>query len=491
MSDHDRIPRPRDLFPEVAAVLIQSRRGTYVLTRRLQAAIGHVPVWTAGACAGVAGTMLAALLFFLTDPKVEAASESIVEIEPTLAAPVDEPVPTPVPTPAPIASMEQPELKLWLDRTALPVGWDPDRRVTSTSGASAALKTLQATAIAINDGWSSASGSRLPSGFQPYQPPTTSGDLISASPVSRDHLPPGQFPMDQLSMGLIVDKSAIDAVAGMEARYQIRLINNGPRIESLLVRERLPDLSRVTRVVPDASFDQGELVWTLGPLEQGAIRTFEVTIVPDQPGQLVTQTTVLPTSTVAASAFVQQRPVAPVEEPKPGTPRLLLSYTEVKGLQQGDDLSMIFSVSNVGTAEANDVRLFVRFSENFRHRYGDHVKHVIPRIEPGKTHRAILRATAENAGPGRLDTSLTMQGTEQESRIMTIPIQASPRDASRLLQPREQLSDRPSAEKLRPTGETPRSSSRPPVPSAAPFNKTQPSMWVAHGSRNSEVNAEP
>lgn len=269
--------------------------------------------------------------------------------------------------------------------------------------------------------------------------PANRQPLVAADVVST----PLEFPPLR-AMGIVVEKTGDMRGSPHEPlTYQIVVRNTSDAmIENLGIHERISALARVTEVLPAAGVSGEELVWNLESLPPNASRTFLITLVPETDGQIETVTRIIPTSRVSAVVRVRAAAspaptvlpalpqTAPTPEPLiqsvPGAPALRLTYTEVKPLKQGDTLSMIFAVTNVGTAAADDVILFVRLSGEFEHRYGEFVKHQIGTLQPGQARRALLQATARDPGNAHLDASLTMQGTEKEARELKIPIQSEP-----------------------------------------------------------------
>jgi len=442
VSKIQRIPRPRQLFPELAAILIEWKRTNLRATRTLQKAIGQVPVWVTGSLAGVLGIMLAISLFFMPEPTQLQAAASV----PVVTSPVQILPPVhvdPQPTPAFPVSQARADLLVRFMGTTFPFDWEEERSFTRVSSVPTPVF-----ANLMRDLWQRGQYRNPPVnqfvsyltkavGFPSVWPKLAASNLASI-PLSSPSL---------RSMGLVVEKPGnLQGTPDEALTYQIILRNTSQSvIENLAVHERVSSLARVQDVVPQAGISGDELVWNLESLAPGASRTFLITLVPESIGQIDTFTRVFPTSRVGAVVRVQPveeiLPIMPKEEPQPviqtppGAPDLKLTYTEVKPLKQGDTLSMIFEVKNVGTASASDVILFVRLSGQFEHRYGEFVKHQIGTLQPGQARRALLQATARDPGEGHLDASLTMQGAEKESRALWIPIESGNVSPGSRLQP--------------------------------------------------------
>jgi hypothetical protein len=426
----------------VAAIVIQSRREWLHGTRGLRRLIGSIPLWTAGAFAGVAGSMLAALLFFLADPRVEAASSTTFDSQPTFTPLLEI-------TPAVLSrssTLSAPKLTANLDRTRLPDDWDDSFTVTATSQPNA--ESLRLSVAAIHDVWKRFKLRGISSfPFQPYVSAAVekpaSATVVSSEFVATDEAHPAAR-----RMGLTLEKHVLNVgETGKFLMYQIRVRNSSDRsLDNVVVREWISAIERVSAADPPAVVSGNELVWDLGELPPGAPQVLNVSIVPDQPGRLETETVVVPTSRVGASVAVRasdppevlpEVPARRVPENStaPQAPEIKLSASDVGVLQTGETLSMTFSVMNVGNAPAEDVALHVQLSDEFQHRYGKSVKHLISRLEPGETRRALLLAVARDGGTGELSASLTLGGTEQASHEIRVPID----------RPMQQLSSQPEA----------------------------------------------
>lgn len=430
VSKPQRIPRPRHLFPELAGFFIEWKRTNLRATRSLRRAIGHVPIWVTGSLAGIAGIMLAISLFFVQEHRLQAAAT--VSTPPASTPPTFEPEPTPAIMPV-IAPKPNPRLSASLLVTHFPFEFDENRISTTTS------TPFQSENFASlrygDDPWRIAqTRSQLTPEFHSYllraAGMQTTWPKLTASEIVPD---PPESPALRIQ-GVRVEKSGdMNGTPHEPLTYQLVVRNTSPfLIENVSIREQISSIARVTDVIPAAGVAGNELVWNIDQLSPDAARTFQITLMPEREGIIETMTQVIPTSRVSAVVQVQNparpaEPARPVQQPAPaGAPELRLTYTEVKPLKQGDILSMIFAVENVGTAPAQDVVLYVRLSGQFEHRYGEFVKHTIGTLPPGQMRRALLQATARDPGDAQLNASLTMGGVEIESRHLNTPIQSMP-----------------------------------------------------------------
>lgn len=422
MDSNGRILRPRHLFPEVSAAGIQGRRALLRTTRGLRQFVGHVPAWSLGAGAAVAGLMLATLLFFLEEQSVTAAAPA----EPPPAAASVPAVPPPETVREPAAPDGGPQLKVFVDHTRLPAAWNPE--LSATVRSRAPILHASNSVSTADDGWKAASPPARQS-LARWQPPD------EAPPPHQIVSSPGAASWNAVqkrrSMGLTVEKSLPFSVGrGEAAEYEIRLTNHSHDvIEHVTLRERILAVHELLDVSPGGVRIDDEIVWSVDALTAGETATFQIRLLSQDPSGIRTETRVFPISRVGAMVRVQPKPApvtpqpAPIVRETPKRPRLQLAYTPVQALTEGDTLSMHFTVTNVGDAPAEDVTLFVRLSGELQHRYGEYVKHHIRRLEPGQSRRALFQARAERNGQAHLGASLTRQGTEEERRELSILIQ--------------------------------------------------------------------
>ncbi len=479
MSNPDRIPRPKHLFPEVAAWLIQGERGLLRMRWALRENHDWFPAWSIGSIAGVCGIMLAVLLFFMEEQKLVAAPTASSESQSVLAT-VPEPELTLASSSAdlvfpPILSSAGSDLsRSEIFRSRLPFLWDQREIATTTSRPQRINEKL------VNDEWLTTLPNPQPfNRFQSYLPLGATVPIPPSyvtSTVLRTTFDGVQPTRNQ---GILIEKLTPPATSvGQPFSYTIQITNrtNDP-IDQVVVRERLSAIHRVSKVDPPAAVQGDELVWSLSKLPAHERRTLQVTLIPDSQALIKTETTLQNKSRVGGIAHISaplpkepelipvepEAPVVPVfEERKPEPapdpvpvsslpkpfPDLKLTVTPVRTVKKGETISLTFTVSNVGTAPATDIALYLHLSGEMKHKFGDRVKHTISRLEPGQTHKALFQATARKPGNGRLSASLTMQGAEEESEEFAIHIESSPQGISRRSQKTSSATERPAETNL-------------------------------------------
>lgn len=412
-----------------------------------------VPAWSIGSIAGISGVMLTVLLFFLRETPVTAAPDTKAAVR-TISVPeevnyVEELQPTPAADVRPILS-EFPDLSLprpqlensALVRTHLPFSWDQDELAVIESQARRHLDPAVQDAFHQTD---------------PYRP---AAETMRPYVLAESALPPAPEVISPLGWRTIFDGYAPQRDLGIVLRKQIRErasvgdpiayvieVSNGTQdpIDQIVVRETVQDMQMVVSTNPPAAVENGALVWSIGTLAGQQSRRLEVTVISQQAAEIETQTTAVNTTRVAGMARVESptpqeptlieeipevaAPSAPVTPPEPVAPllapELKLSVSPMQTIQQGDVLSLRFTVSNVGTAEAVNVTLFVELSEEFKHRYGDRVQHTIARLAPGESREALFQARARELGAGRLFATLRDDGDSQIDQDWTIRVESA------------------------------------------------------------------
>ncbi len=460
MSNPDRIPRPRHLFPESAAWLIQGQRGLLRVRWALREDHDWFPAWSIGSIAGVSGILLAILLFFLEDPKLVAATSNSPDSLSVLAeVPSDELLPEPTLSSDfdPVFPFSSDLSESFVFRTQLPFLWNQQELATISS------RPQRIDEQFVPDQFSTTLSNRqLLDRFQSYLPQGATVPIppsyITSSVVRTtfDGIEPIR------NQGILIEKQTPPSTSVWQPlTYTIHITNrtNDP-IDQVVVHERLSAIHRVSKVDPPAAVQGDELVWSLGQLPAHGRRALHVTLIPDSQVLIKTETTLQNKSRVGGIAKVSapieelpellpvepETPVVPVfEERKPEPapdpvpvstlpkpfPELKLAVTPARTVKQGETISLTFTVTNVGTAPAENISLYLRLSGEMKHKFGERVKHKISRLEPGQSRNALFQAIARKSGNGQLSASLTMQGTEEESEEFTIHIESPPAGISR------------------------------------------------------------
>lgn len=477
MSKPNQIPRTRHLFPELGAWLINGQRGLLRLRWLLREDQDWFPAWSIGAIAGVCGVMLAVLLFFFEDPQLAASPAATVQTEEEIVLPEFIPesrvetIPQPVPeqplqtnvqpilrsSSFPLHSQSLPDFKLsTLRRTELPFYWDQKEVASYQSRPKRIQEEF------VRDNWS-----RLTPKFaanDQFRPYLVQGATIPVTPsyvTTSGQRTPFDGIEENRTQGVLIEKHALPTTSiGEPYTYVIHVINpTNDAIDEVYVHEKISAIHRVQQVEPPAAVQGDELVWSLGKFPAKGRRAFRVTLSPDSAKKIETETRLKNVTKVGGMARISEPlpqepellPVQPekvivpaIEEPTPQPepaplrisekpkpfPELKLAVTPVNVVRKGETLSLNFNVSNIGNAAAENVTLYVHLSGEFKHKYGEKVKHTITRLEPGQTRTALFQARAKEVGTAQLSASLRLAGDEKRSQNMNIRVESDARAIS-------------------------------------------------------------
>ena len=549
MPKREPIPRPRQLFPEVVAPLILLRRGLLRVSWWLREDHDWFPAWSVGAMAGLAGIMLAILLFFLdaTNHTVVAKSNSM-EPTPLISAGIlqeDSPKSLVVPEVDEFPlDVSEDILPSWQDltldkadlrssmlfRTRIFPDWKMNDAVTTLS------RPVTKADQHLRDLWAKYSPDQMSSpDFRPYanvagglplQP-----NLISPSHVITPFTPFGS----SRNFGIQVEKvMPTVSSSGEPTTYKIHVTNtsNDP-VDHVEIRERVSAIQRVADVQPAARVAGDELVWSLGRVAAEAHVVLSVTLVPQRNASIETESMIASTlqfgtlanvealeipepetPTIAERSpptlieepdpeFVLEEPVedvlpifpnegplpptlieepevtpepivieeSPIVTPDPEPPiptiteqpapfvKLKLESSKVPELHQGQNLTVNFTVTNVGTAVARDVTLYVELPPQFKHRFGNYVRHQIDQLEPKESRHAILRAETVKTGNGSLNASLKHGEFEEDAEKLSLSVGESLTRADGCV-PTELRANHQNAKGLKPIAEQPQQSTQ-------------------------------
>jgi uncharacterized repeat protein (TIGR01451 family) len=179
---------------------------------------------------------------------------------------------------------------------------------------------------------------------------------------------------------------------GVPASFQIivRNVSSAP-VYQVVVRHRLPQGVSTTASGPlPLSKDGEQLFWELGTLPPGQERRVDLHIVPSAKVALDLQATV--TFTSQAGLHV------PVYEPK-----LALKVTGPEHVMLGDPATLSVSVSNIGDASADHVKVRALLPEGLEHSRGRHVEVDLGTLAASEQRTVQLVCTTRATGPQRCE----------------------------------------------------------------------------------------
>ena len=201
------------------------------------------------------------------------------------------------------------------------------------------------------------------------------------------------FPGEQALEGpqqpaLLVRKIAPTEIqVGKPAKFRIHVRNVGNRPASdVVVRDPIPQGTRLVGSTPRAELTSGELHWQLGTLSVGEERELEVDVMPTAEGEIGSVATV----TFATHASVKMRCTLP---------QLALRLSASDKVMVGSEQRVKIELHNPGSGDATGVILLENVPEKLRHAAGPALEFEVGTLRAGETRKMELVLTAEKAGP--------------------------------------------------------------------------------------------
>lgn len=174
---------------------------------------------------------------------------------------------------------------------------------------------------------------------------------------------------------------------GKPAKFRIQVRNVGNRpANDVVVRDPIPQGTRLLGSTPRAELINGELYWQLGTLSVGEERELEVNAMPTAEGEIGSVATV--TFTTHASVKVRCT-----------LPQLALRLSAPDEVMVGGEQRVKIELHNPGSGDATGVILLENVPEELRHTAGPALEFEVGTLRAGETRKMELVLTAEKAGP--------------------------------------------------------------------------------------------
>ena len=174
---------------------------------------------------------------------------------------------------------------------------------------------------------------------------------------------------------------------GKPAKFRIQVRNVGNRpANDVVVRDPIPQGTRLLGSTPRAELVNGELYWQLGTLSVGEERELEINAKPTAEGEIGSVATV--TFTTHASVKVRCT-----------LPQLALRLSAPDEVMVGGEQRVKIELHNPGSGDATGVVLLENVPEELRHTAGPALEFEVGTLRAGETRKMELVLTAEKAGP--------------------------------------------------------------------------------------------
>ncbi|HEY3393681.1 MAG TPA: hypothetical protein VGK58_13305, partial [Lacipirellulaceae bacterium] len=186
---------------------------------------------------------------------------------------------------------------------------------------------------------------------------------------------------------LLVQKFApAEIQVGKPAKFVVQIRNVGVQAaDEVVIRDQVPQGTRLISTSPSAQANGNELVWQLGKLSAGDERSLEMQLMPVTEGEIGSVATV----SYSAQASVKTRCTMP---------QLAIRMTAPDKVMIGQEQRVKIELRNPGSGDATGVMLFENVPENVKHAAGPALEFEIGTLRPGETRELELVLLAEKAG---------------------------------------------------------------------------------------------
>ncbi len=194
---------------------------------------------------------------------------------------------------------------------------------------------------------------------------------------------------------LTIDKSSpTRSTVNEQLEYEIVIRNMGNQpLDRLLVEETIPGEHRFINATPRATIPNrsarttgdNTIMWQVANLDPGEEKRLHVQLLATSEGTLKTETRIQPVSTFSSQTTIE------------GT-RLAIDVELPESIDLGEVFPIRYSVTNDSDVTAEQVVLDCELPAGLSHRIGKRLQHNVGKLEPGKTHYALLYVKAEQLG---------------------------------------------------------------------------------------------
>ena len=157
------------------------------------------------------------------------------------------------------------------------------------------------------------------------------------------------------------------------------------RPSDVVIRDEVPQGTRLISTSPNAQPNGSQLVWQLGKLSAGEERTVEMQLMPTAEGEIGSVATV----SYSAQASVKTRCTMP---------QLAIRMTAPEKVMIGQEQRVKIELRNPGSGDATGVMLFENVPQNVKHAAGPALEFEIGTLRAGETRELELVLMAEKAG---------------------------------------------------------------------------------------------
>lgn len=197
---------------------------------------------------------------------------------------------------------------------------------------------------------------------------------------------------------------------GQPSQCQLLVRNDGAEaVRSAEVEIVLPEGLQVTRAVPAPAATAASATWTYTELAAGQQEIIELTVVPQEPGDVRMDAFVRTTAAAASVVSVKQ-------------PMLAVTVGGPETVELGQQVHYTVTVKNPGTGRVNNVLIQAAIPEGLQHRQGGLLNIDVGTLNPGEQRQARLSLTGIKGGDRQLAVRATGDGGLSEKATATVVV---------------------------------------------------------------------
>ncbi|GAI91880.1 unnamed protein product, partial [marine sediment metagenome] len=193
---------------------------------------------------------------------------------------------------------------------------------------------------------------------------------------------------------MMIQKFAPDEIqVGKMAKFVVKIRNVGGRpANDVIVRDEIPQGTRLINTTPQAKNNGRQLEWQLGTLSSGEERLVEMQLMPTDEGELGSVATV----SFSAQASIKTRCTMP---------QLAIRMSSPSAVMIGEEIRVKIELHNPGSGDATGVMLLENVPDSVRHEAGPALEFEVGTLKAGETREMDLIFLAEK--PGKVVNTLT------------------------------------------------------------------------------------
>ncbi|MGE4004086.1 MAG: hypothetical protein AB7I48_28220 [Planctomycetaceae bacterium] len=235
-------------------------------------------------------------------------------------------------------------------------------------------------------------------------------DLRGVGTIGKDS------PVGTQQAQVTIEKEApANAAIGQPLIYSIHVRNIGrAAAENVVIKDVTPRGSRLVGTSPQAELDEAnsKLIWRLGKIAPGDLRTIKVKVVPTTAGQIGSIATVSFEAAVAARTVIT-------------APELRLTIDGPEEVGVGEKAAYRFTLTNAGSADASGAYIRNLIPEGFEHPRGGDLEYDIGILHQGQSKEVELTLLAVKPGKFENRAILAADGNVSVDIAKTVSILAS------------------------------------------------------------------